>query len=257
MSDKAALGERMKGYEHAARSTLPMRMPVILRVDGKAFHTWTRGCERPFDDRFIAAMDAVAIALCEELQGAVLAYAQSDEISVLLHNYKRLKSYAWFDNQVQKMVSVSASIAAATMTAASTAIFGETRMAFFDSRVFVLPEAEVANYFIWRQQDASRNSVQMVAQALFPQRVLHGRNTAQLQEMIYAESGQNWNDLPVHKRRGRCVRRQIGAEVTSTRPAWFVDMAPPLFTQERDYVTQHLAVEPEDEPPLPRFGDEE
>src|SRR3954470_25075323 len=97
-----AIGDRMKGYEHAARSALPRRMPVLVRLDGKAFHTWTRALERPFSDRLVQMMNEAAMNLCREMQGAVLAFVQSDEISVLLHNYKRLASAAWFDNEVQK-----------------------------------------------------------------------------------------------------------------------------------------------------------
>lgn len=95
-----SLGDRMKGYEQAARVRLPMRMPVILRIDGRAFHTYTRDCDKPFDTKLMAAMDDVALRLCEEVQGAQIAYVQSDEISILVHNYKRLQSQAWFDNQV-------------------------------------------------------------------------------------------------------------------------------------------------------------
>lgn len=114
-----SLGDRMNGYEQASRAALPARLPVIVRLDGKAFHTWTRGLERPFCAPFIDAMNGAARVLCSEMQGAALAYVQSDEISVLLHNYRRLTSSAWFDNEIQKIVSVSASIAAATVTAAS------------------------------------------------------------------------------------------------------------------------------------------
>lgn len=92
----------MKGYEVASRTTLPGRLPVIIRVDGKAFHTYTRGCKRPFDDRLSDVMVSTATKLCDEIQGAQLAYTQSDEISVLVHGYKKFKSQTWFDNQVQK-----------------------------------------------------------------------------------------------------------------------------------------------------------
>jgi tRNA(His) guanylyltransferase len=249
------LGDRMKGYERAARSALTRRLPVIVRVDGKAFHTWTRGCARPFDDGLIAAMNAAACRLCEEMQGAALAFVQSDEISVLLHNYRRLASAAWFDNEVQKMVSVSASIAAAVLTSCSRAMFAEgERLAFFDARVFVLPESEVCNYFIWRQQDAARNSVQMMAQAIFSQRELHGCDTRELQEMIYQKTGQNWNDLPAHQKRGRCVVRETTGEGGAMRSTWGIDTYTPFFTTERAYIERHMAVEPEDREPLPRFG---
>ena len=250
---KDTLGDRAKGYEWAARTVLPRRMPVILRADGKAFHTYLRGCERPFDERIIAAMNAVAMRLCDQMQGAVLAYVQSDEISVLLHSYKRHASSPWFDNEVQKIVSVAASIAGATMTALSPSIFGEVRPAYFDARVFVVPESDVCNAFLWRQQDAARNSVQMLAQSLFSQRELHGKNTSQLQEMIYQKSGRNWNDLPTSQKRGRCIIRESTVVDGAERSAWRVDDNIPLFNQDRAYIERLLPVEPEVETE-PRFG---
>jgi tRNA(His) guanylyltransferase len=239
-----AIGDRLKGYEHAARAALPRRMPVIVRVDGKAFHTWTKGCARPFDAGLVEVMNAAAIALCEEMQTAQMAYVQSDEISVLLHNYKRYASSAWFDNEVQKIVSVSASIAAASVTVASPRLFGEARCAFFDARVFVLPESEVNNYFIWRQQDAIRNSIQMQAQSLYSQRELHGKNQVMLRELIQAK-GYDWEGLPTHLKRGRCVVRETSGEGEAMRSRWAVDAEPPVFTAERAYVERYLAVEPE------------
>lgn len=238
------LGSRMKGYEMAARTTLPRRMPVVVRVDGKAFHTWTRGLDRPFSMPLIRAMDAVARALCQEMQGAALAFVQSDEVSVLLHNYRRLDSEPWFENQVQKIVSVAASIAGATMTLLSREVHPEPRAAVFDARVFVLPEAEVCNYFIWRQQDATRNSIQMVAQSLFSQRELHGKNTSVLQEMIFSK-GQSWNDLAPSLKRGRCVVRET-TQGNFWRPGWVVDEAPPVFARDREYIERHLATVPEE-----------
>lgn len=251
-----SIGDRMKGYEIASRTALPMRMPVVVRLDGKAFHTWTRGLERPFCASFIEVMNGAAQVLCGEMQGAIVAYVQSDEISVLLHNYKRLTSAAWFDNEVQKIVSVGASIAAAAVTAASGRIFSATRLAFFDARVFVLPEADVCNYFLWRQQDATRNSVQMVAQSMFSPRELHGQNCPRLQEMIFQKSGQSWNDLATHLKRGRCVVREVRTEDGAVCSGWVVDNEVPIFSANRAYIEDRLAVEPEDAEPLPRFGAE-
>lgn len=242
-----SLGDRMKrNYENTSRTVLPMRMPTVVRLDGKAFHTWTKRFKRPFDENFMAMMDIVAVKLCTEMQGAELAYVQSDEISVFLHNYKRLDTTAWFDNSVQKIVSVAASIAGAAMTAEAA------RMAFFEARVFVLPESELGNYFIWRQQDATRNSIQMVAQALYSQTELHGKNTNELQDMIHAK-GQNWNDLPVSQKRGRCIKRRYFEVEGVERSEWFVDEEPPIFSQDRDYIEKHLAVVPEDPKPMSRF----
>lgn len=240
-----ALGSRMKGYELACRTALPRRLPVILRFDGKAFHTYTRGMKRPVDEGFVEAMNTAAKALCEEVEGAVLAYVQSDEISVLVHNYRRLASEPWFRNEPQKMVSVGASVASVAMTLASGRIFREPRPAHFDGRAFVLPEAEVCNYFVWRQQDATRNSIQMLAQSLYSPRELHGKHTGELQELTW-QKGHNWNDMPTSQKRGRCIVRET-YEIAEgiVRSRWAVDNEPPIFTKDRAYIENHLGVEPE------------
>jgi tRNA(His) 5'-end guanylyltransferase len=244
----------MKGYEHAGSSTLPRRMPVILRVDGKAFHTWTRGLERPLCVPLVNGMNAAAVALCEHIQGAQMAYVQSDEISVLIHGYKRYASTPWLDNRKSKIESVGASIAAATLTAESILIHGHMKPAFFDGRADVYPESDVCNYFVWRQQDTIRNSIQMLAQSLYSQKQLHGRNCSQLQDMIH-EKDRNWNDLPTWARRGRTVVREVYEIDGATRSRWVVDEDPPMFSLVREYVECFLAVEPEDEAPVPRFAD--
>ena len=105
------LGERMKEYEMQSRTRLLRRVPVIIRLDGKAFHTWTKGLDRPFDRNLMHIMQKTMLALCEQIQGCVLGYTQSDEITLVLVDYQRTESMAWFDNQVQKMCSVAASIA--------------------------------------------------------------------------------------------------------------------------------------------------
>lgn len=227
-----SLGDRMKGYEHAARLCMPRRMPVVLRVDGKSFHTWTRRYSRPFDGNFMALMDAVAMRLCSECQGARLAYVQSDEISLLLHNYAKHDTQPWFENQVQKIASVAASIAAAEMTHLAG------RPAYFDARVFVLPEADVTNYFLWRQNDASRNSIQMLAQSLYSAKQLNGKCQAELHEMCF-QKGQNWNDLRTELRRGRCVVR--------AETGWVVDREIPIWKADgREYVERLLQIEAEE-----------
>lgn len=242
-----SLGDRMKGYERASKVTLPRRLPVVVRVDGKAFHTLTRSCERPFDGNLMAAMDRTAEALCEEAQGAVFAFVQSDEISVLLHNYKRLQSEPWFDNELQKIVSVAASTAAAE--------FGERwGQAAFDARAFVLPEAEVANYFIWRQQDATRNSIQMATRAVYSHAQVDDKNTSEMQEMLHAK-GINWNDYPIGCKRGRAVVRETYERSGVMRHRW-VTADPPIFTADRRFIEQHLATDPEDPcPPHPIPGE--
>lgn len=253
-----SLGDRMKGYEQASRTILPGRLPVIIRVDGRAFHTYTKGCQRPFDERLQGVMDDTAIALCEEIQGAQFAYVQSDEISILVHSYKRLNSSAWFNNQIQKMVSISAAIASTTFSMNSWKIWMKTddelasphqyvKPAVFDARVFVLPEAEVCNYFIWRQQDAIRNSVQMLARSLFSHKECNNKNGRELQEMT-ASKGLNWLDLSPSEQRGRIIVKQSfdvelfdGKKETHSR--WIADYNTPLFVENRGFVNEQLEVD--------------
>ncbi len=260
MSDKTTLGDRMKAYEKAADGILVPRMPIILRIDGKAFHTYTKGLRRPWDERLNDVMDITAQALCEQIQGAQIAYVQSDEISILVHGYKTLTSQAYFDGRLQKICSVPAAIAAATFTAWSWKIFDQPdvlnkasliRPAVFDCRAYNVPEADVCNYFLWRQQDASRNSIQMLARSMYSHKECHNKNTKLLQEMCF-QKGQNWNDLPTRHKRGRCVVRvtytapaaiAVGDIVTVNRSRWDVDNEIPIFSQDREYINKYLATE--------------
>jgi tRNA(His) 5'-end guanylyltransferase len=251
------LAIRMKGYEEAARTSFPRRLPLIVRVDGKAFSKLTsnlKGPSDPFNRDFVAVMDQVATALCREIQGAQIAYVQSDEASVLVHGYKKFESTPWFDNQCQKIVSVAAAVAAATFTAGSCRLFGDVRPVFFDARAFVLPEPEVVNYMIWRQQDATRNSVQMLARHHFSHKQCDGKSVNDMLEML-RQKGVHWDDLPKGLRRGRCVLKRAeqftppahfgaAALATITRQNWTVE-EPPLFTQDREYVERLLATEDE------------
>jgi tRNA(His) guanylyltransferase len=176
------IGTRMKeNYEDRYRIKLTRRMPVILRLDGKAFHTLTRGMERPFDDNFQKAMQYVAIGLCQECQGAKCAYVQSDEISILLTDFDALQTEAWFDYNLQKMVSVAAGWASVLFSRWTK------KRAVFDCRAFNVPKEEVCNYFIWRQQDWIRNSIQMLAHAHYSHKELHKKNTKDMHEMLYAK----------------------------------------------------------------------
>jgi len=218
------IDDRMKAYEHVYRPFIMPRMPVIIRVDGKAFHTLTRTCERPFDKSLADAMDYAAMALVDEIQNARISYTQSDEISILLVDYNKFDSQQWFGGNINKMVSISACIA----SQAFSEKFG--RKAYFDSRVFVLPEREVCNYFIWRQQDATRNSISMAAQSRFSHKQLHGVSTDQAQEMLF-QDGINWNDYPTRFKRGGCSN---GTEI---------DNEIPIFTQNRNYIEKHLEIE--------------
>lgn len=225
------IGDRMKVYYEKPWSvSLPMRMPTIIRLDGKAFHTFTRGLEKPFDLKFIRSMSDLALYLCDNIQTAQLAYVQSDEISILLHPYKKLETQGWFANEIQKIVSVSAAMASAYFTQKTE------RLALFDSRVFVLPESEVVNYFVWRQEDWTKNSVQMLARSLYSTKELHGKHRQDMMDMMI-EKGKNWNDLPNFVKRGTCVKKFGGL--------WGIDENPPIFTKNREYIHTLLEVEEE------------
>jgi len=231
-----SLGDRMKSqYENRTRYMLPRRTYTVIRVDGKAFHTFTRKhCQKPFDERFADAMEGTALALCEGVQGAQMAYWQSDEISVLVTDFMDITTDAWFDANLQKVVSVSASIATAEFMALM-----QLGRAHFDSRVFTIPDqVEVGNYFIWRQQDATRNSIQSLAQAHFSSKRLHGVTNSQAQDLLMLEKGINWNDCPMRQKRGSCV---VKAE-----QGWAVDRDIPVFTQDREYLASRI-------PEMPRF----
>ena len=210
------LGDRMKTYEAATRLVLPRRTYTIIRVDGRAFHSYLRGCQRPYDLEFMIDMDAVAMALCKEISGAVFAYTQSDEISVLLTDFATPGTQPWFGGVAAKMVSISASLATAVLNMRRSSALG---VPLFDSRVFTIPDPiEVANYFIWRQRDCVRNSITMAAQAKFSHKRLHGVTTSQMQEMLFQEHDINWNDYPTRCKRGRVVIKDEGLQ-----PVTYVD----------------------------------
>lgn len=229
---KDSFGDRMKRYESVPRLQLTRRTPVIIRLDGKAFHTFTRGLERPFDEALNSAMTDTMAYLVSNIQGAVFAYKQSDEISILLKDWDTLTTDAWFDYNVQKMVSVAASMA----TMHFNKIFKHPKkdtLAMFDARAFNIPKEEVVNCFLWRQQDATRNSINSVGQANFSHKQLHGKNTTQVQDMLMLEKGINWNDIPTRYKRGTCVYAVQGG-------GFQIDLDPPIFSQDRDYITRHL-----------------
>lgn len=263
---KDSLGERMKGYENVSRIYLTKKMPVIIRIDGKAFHSFTRGFVRPFDDVLIKAMQDTAKFLCKNIMGCKLAYTQSDEISLLLVDYERNESQPWFENNLQKLCSVSASMATMVFNKCFDNIVSERagfelydqvldiyskavdKGAMFDARAFILPKEEVCNYFIWRQQDATRNSIQMVAQSLFSHKELQNKNCNQLQEMMFQEKGINWNDYATVYKRGSCIVKETYNIATDNlnpleneqiiRTRWSVDKEIPIFTQDRDYINK-------------------
>lgn len=206
------IGTRMKeNYENRQRFYLTRRTPVIIRLDGKAFHTLTRNCEKPFDIRLNTSMVVTAQYLLSEIQGAKLAYIQSDEISILLTDYDNLDTEAWFNYNLQKIVSVSAAMAS-TYFNESYFYPGEGR-ALFDARAFNIPREEVTNYFIWRQQDWTKNSVQMLARSCFSHKELHGKNQKAMITML-EEWDVHWNELAEHWKNGTVVYKYMGGVLT-------------------------------------------
>lgn len=203
MSD--ALGDRMKSYEAGTRTVLLPHSYTILRVDGRAFHAYLRNAAKPFDLDFMYAMRVVGQQLCAEVSGVRLAYGQSDEISLLLDDTAP-QSQPWFGGVVQKMASVAAGVA----TAAFIHVRGYHGQPHFDARVFTVPSwVEAANYFVWRQRDAVRNSISMAAQAVFSAKQLNGVNSDGMQEMLWSQHGINWNDYPDDCKRGWIITRAV------------------------------------------------
>lgn len=272
--DRTTLGDRMKNnYENITRYYLTRRMPVIIRIDGKAFHTFTRGFKKPFDDVLVKTMQDTMKYLCENIQGCVLGYTQSDEISLVLTDYAELTTDAWFGNNLQKMCSVSASMATLTFNKAfndnivkyidnnldadcgvtkdlteytKILINARNKGAMFDSRVFTIPKEEVCNALIWRQQDATRNSIQSVGQANFSQKELHGKSCNNIQDMLMTQKDINWNDYSTTLKRGSCCIK-VDDSLTEydevgnisdyiQRSKWVIDNEIPIFTQDRNYV---------------------
>lgn len=185
------IDNRMKKcYEHPYRITLTKKTPVILRLDGKSFHTLTkRYCQRPFDQTLMSVMHDVATAVMDEAQGAKCAYIQSDEISILLTDYDKFDTCAWFDYNIQKMCSISAAVASVTFSKQ----FGQP--GYFDARVFNVPKDDVVNYFVWRQGDWIRNSVMMAARSFYSQKELDGKSNRVVIEMMKADHDFNWYDM--------------------------------------------------------------
>ena len=274
MSVHDDLGTRMKEfYEQVPKTRLVRRMPVAIRIDGKAFHTFTRGFRKPFDDILIKTMQETTKYLCENIQGCVFGYTQSDEITLILVDYKKLTSSAWFDYEVQKMCSISASMATMIFNkifkeevenfieeggAFSLAQLNYNQMkmepylkaiekgAMFDARCFNIPKEEVTNLIYWRQLDATRNSIQMVGQANFSHKELQNKSCNDIQDMLHEQKGINWNDFPVDCKRGAAViKKKIGTNIAAAcciagatyENRWVIDRNMPMLKgEDRAYV---------------------
>ncbi len=243
-----ALGDRMKDfYESRTKVRLQRRTYTIIRIDGKAFHSFTKGFERPFSNNLMNLMDETAAAICANIQGAKMAFVQSDEISILITDFDKLTTDAWFDGNLQKMSSVAASLATGFFNSklnlpSNSYKEADGRIAFFDARVFQLPtKTEVENYFIWRQQDCTRNSISSVAQFLYSPKELNGKSSNEQQEMIF-QKGINWNDYDAGCKRGRIIFKEEyaiqptgpwTAELKSTTRTRWTSSGAHIFSQDK------------------------
>lgn len=248
------LGMRMKNfYENRSKTALMRRTPVAIRIDGKAFHTFTRGFSKPFDMILVKAMQETMKYLCENIQGCVLGYTQSDEITLILKDYAKLETEAWFDYEVQKICSISASMATMAfnknfqylvkkaLNNHDITIFQYSdiysRDAMFDARCFNIPREEVTNLIYWRQLDATRNSIQMVGQAYFSHKELQNKSCNNIQDMLWEQKNINWNQYPTTLKRGSCCIK--------TEEGWIIDNEIPIFKDKgRDYIEK--LIQPED-----------
>ena len=258
---KDNLGDRMKGYENIERRYLTRRMPTLIRLDGKAFHSFTKGFQKPFDMILMQTMWDTTKYLCENIMGAKVGYTQSDEIQLLLTDYDNIGTEAWFDKNILKMCSISASMATLAFNKAfyervlEFELENETNeevvkqimiykkrinKALFDSRSYNIPKEEVCNAFIWRQQDATRNAIQMVGQANFLHKQLQNKNCKQIQEMLFQERDINFNDFPTYQKRGACIVKETYMKEDTQRTRWIVDKDIPIFTQDRNYIEKFL-----------------
>lgn len=277
-----SLGDRMKEYyENPYRFYLPRRSPMIIRLDMRAGHSFTKGFQRPFDDIFIESIQETAKYLCENIENVKCSYQQSDEISLLLTDYDNIGTQAWFNKNIQKMCSIAASMATLAfnrafdekveqeyMSLEAEAMFPSfpdtdyikewnntykahemalLKGAMFDARCFSIPKEEVCNYFLWRQNDCVRNSIQMVAQANFSHKQLQNKSCDELQEMLWQEKNINWNDFETVKKRGSCCTKtgkhtviDMKTGEQKDRLVWEIDKDIPIFTQDRNYIERFI-----------------
>ena len=273
--DTSDLANRMKEYEKRNQYYLQKRTPVAIRVDGRSFHTFTRGFKRPFDYIFMKSMQETAKYMCENMGNAKFAYVQSDEITIILTDYDTLETDCWFNYRTDKLCSISASMATMAFNKYfeenvtnevleykmvphcveiqqeikeyhNTLIAALDKGAMFDARCFNIPKEEVTNLIYWRQLDASRNSIQMVGQANFSHNELQNKSCNDIQDMLMLQKNINWNDFPTYQKRGSCVVKSdeketitednIGTKMT-IRSKWIIDKEMPILKgKDRAYI---------------------
>ena len=259
--DTSDLAKRMKDYEMRDRYFLQKRIPVAIRVDMRAGHTFTRGFKRPFDNIFMKSMQETVKYMCENMGNAKFAYVQSDEITIILTDYDTLETDCWFNYRTDKLCSISASMATMAFNKCFTKnvedfsksrdvvgyngqYFGDyedaiiqlavyekavEKGAMFDARCFNIPKEEVTNLIYWRQLDATRNSIQMVGQANFSHQELQNKTCNMIQDMLHEQKDINWNDFPIPCKRGTaCVKTDEG---------FYIDYEMPILKgEDRKYV---------------------
>lgn len=255
--DKDPLGQRMKDYEKDLRSTLDKSQYVILRLDGKAFHTFTKQLKKPYDQGLMDDLDQSTIFLCENIQNAKLGFVQSDEISIVMSAWDTETTQMWYGGDLEKIVSVSASLVTGKFnfermkrkfkTTVRMSEYDLPKPEHFDSRVFQLPnKEEVVNYMIWRQNDAWRNSISMIAQHHFSHKELNCKSTQERIRMLQAK-GVMPSALPMRFTNGglcRKVENQIKNEYFGlnegdefvTRQSWEMDNNFDLIIRDRTYI---------------------
>lgn len=294
--------KRMQNYKYTSDQSLMRRTPVIIQIDGMHFHTFTKGLDKPFDEILVQSMRDTTKYLCENIQGCVLAYTQSDKINLLLIDYQELDSQAWFDNRIQKLTSAAASLATMAFNKffkknvenleQHYAIEYETngwygkgtpeyemcetyskavgKGATFAACAFNLPQDEVTNFFYWRQQDAIRNSIQMVGQANFSHTELQHKSCEDIKQMLRDKSEATggtikpWEDYPLSLQRGTCCikkfcdhegyepvkdnGKKIGDIRCETyRSYWDVDKNVPIFKGDgRNYINKLVYLDEEE-----------
>jgi len=270
--DKTSLGDRMKtNYEHINRMYLTRRMPLIIRLDGVAFHTLTKKLDRPYDKNFKDCMMETAKFLVENIMGSKMAYVQSDEISLLITDYDKLTTQAWFGKNLQKIISVSASMATMRFNQLYNELIPEGKRikeyGLFDSRAFVIPKDDVTNYFIFRMNDATRNSIQGLGQSVFSNKEMFGKSCNEIQDMLMIDKDINWNNTPVYFKRGGCVyksrvqkfeskddktnsdvnkkdcdkkRKTQDKQIVLPSNEIIVDYEIPIFQNDRDFIEQFV-----------------
>jgi len=257
MSKKESLGDLIKGYEANYNFTLPKRTPIIVRIDGRAMHTFTKGFEKPYDEIFIQSMQKTMLSICEAIQGCQFGYVESDEISILIWETNN-EADPWFSNRLQKICSMTSSMATLYFNRyfiEALSSYSETEKpnhykaikdgATFDSRVFIIPESVINPYFVWRQNDCTRNSILGLSQKYFSHKQIHGMKCDELQNKLLTEKNINWNDEPTVNKRGTCAYKIVD-DIDKQSHIWILDLNMPILNEEKEFVYSKIIFPPED-----------